>query len=379
MRVKILLILLFCGSFGLQVSAKKSKHIICIEDASIALSEKEAVVILPGLGDGKKQRKCQQEFFCGQGFDVYIPDYINEESFDATYNEFVDFHAEHQLGSYKKLHVFAYILGTWTINTYIQKNGKGNIASIVYDRSPMQELAPILIVENIPRIAKFMFGKLPEDLSKMPYPAIDTSGLQVGIMVESKATAILRHYEDKAKEKFTFDWGNIDYKQAYDDLMYTYLNHDEMYTRVDVFGNYALHFFKEGSFGNSARRNWYGWDSFEKLPKIKKSLLKKQPDFEGVWKSESFTRNGTEDSVYNYISIDHERSFIEKNIPSGQHPVFPSTESFEPEPAVKTDKKNRFIQFYESGDVFPIQQLPEKKSEGKWFYIIDGVRYSTKK
>ncbi|GAB5417077.1 MAG: hypothetical protein Crog4KO_19430 [Crocinitomicaceae bacterium] len=375
MRFKILLVFLFCASFGLQVSAKKSKHIICIEDASIALSEKEAIVILPGLGDGKKQRKIQQEFFCGQGFDIYIPDYINEESFDATYNEFSDFHAEHQLGSYKKLHVFAYILGTWTINTYIQKNGKGNIASIVYDRSPMQELAPILIVENIPGIAKFLFGKLPEDLSKMPYPVIDTLGLKIGIMVESKATKILRHYEDKAKEKFTFNWGNIDYKQAYDDLMYTYLNHDEMYTRVDVFGNYALHFFKEGSFGNSARRNWYGWNSFEKLPKIKKSALKKQPALKGIWKSENFTRSSPEDSVYNYISIDNERSFIQKNIPSDQHPIFPRTESFGPGHLVKTDKKSRFIQFYEGGDVFPVQQLPEQNKQGSWSLELDEVRY----
>jgi len=372
MRLSLFLLAFFVCTVHTTVHAGKNKDVICIRDTSIALSEKEALLILPGLGDGKKQRNRQKAYFCGQGFDVYIPDYIDKDGFEATYQNFVAFFDKYQLGTYKKLHVFSYILGSWTVNKYILKNGKQNIASIVYDRSPMQELAPELIVENIPRIAKFMFGKLPEDLARMSYPVIDTSGLNIGIIVESKATPILRFYEQKAKRKRSFHWGIINYQQAHDDKMYTYLNHDEMYTKVDVFGIYVLNFIKTGTFGSGARRNWYEWNSFEKLPKIRRKVWK-YPALRGDWVSQKMPPKIGADSIYNYLHFDKKDGIIAFEILGHSSPVYhlPSNGNI----PVKMDRKGTMIRQNSDDDIYPIQELPKQDNAGRWYFVLDGVKY----
>jgi hypothetical protein len=365
-RFYLVLAFVTCSLF---IQAKNNKHIICIENTNKPVSEKEAIVILPGLGDGRKQRKHQQDFFCKQGFDVFIPDYIDKDGFDATYHHFEDFHSHYQLGAYQKLHVFSYILGSWTINTFIKKNGIGNIHSIVYDRSPMQELAPELIVENIPLIAKILFGKLPEDLTHMPYPSIDTSGVRIGIIVEGKATPVLRFYEKKAKQKRDFNWDEIDYQQTHHDLMYTYLNHDEMYLNLGVFGNNALHFFKHGSFGLKARRNWYGWDSFEKLPKLNTEAWK-DATLHGLWHSERFYSPIIDDSVRNIIGFTpggYSQFFLTKEMATSEVGFSPDSR-FTP---IKINRKKTVFRHRKNDDVHRINQLPKQDNQGRWFLIVD--------
>lgn len=105
---------------------------------------KEALIILPGFGDSKKGRKEQKRFFKKRGYDLYIPVYKDGKSLDNCVSNLESFYEEMRLKDYQKIHVFSYIVGSWTLNRFIQKNGRRNIATIVYDRSPTQERAPYI-------------------------------------------------------------------------------------------------------------------------------------------------------------------------------------------------------------------------------------------
>ena len=65
-------------------SSNKKKEIIVIHDPKISRSEKEALIILPGRGDSKKVRKNQKKFFENVGYDLFIPDYIDKDSYEGT-------------------------------------------------------------------------------------------------------------------------------------------------------------------------------------------------------------------------------------------------------------------------------------------------------
>ncbi|MEZ4921482.1 MAG: hypothetical protein R2792_20490, partial [Saprospiraceae bacterium] len=132
--------------------------IIVVHHPDAPKSEQEAIVILPGFGDKRGRRMKQKKYFEQTEYDLYIPNYRDRQSVDGCVEKLHTFYEAHDLKSYKKVHVFSYILGSWVLNKYIEKYGKGNIASIVYDRSPLQERAPQVIVDRIPLIGKILKG-----------------------------------------------------------------------------------------------------------------------------------------------------------------------------------------------------------------------------
>ncbi|MFN0214684.1 MAG: hypothetical protein ACKVT2_10550 [Saprospiraceae bacterium] len=242
---------------------EKLPEIIVIHNPEIVKAEKEALLILPGFGDNRKRRKAQKKFFANCGYDLYIPNYKNRKSIAATVQNLFDFYHDHDLVQYKKVHVFSYILGSWVLNTYINQYGKENIASIIFDRSPLQERAPRVIRDRIPTIGKIMKGKVLIELSRMTYPPIPMQGIKIGIVVESKATKLIKMFRKTTLGYGPIDWKNLNFNQPYDDLLYTPLNHDQLYTRFEVIGEDLLHFFKAGTFTANARRIPYDWDVFK--------------------------------------------------------------------------------------------------------------------
>ena len=246
---------------------KKTPEVIVINNPNTPRAEKEALLILPGLGDSKKGRKKQKAFFAQQGFDLFIPDYAVKQSYAATVENLATFYQTQNLGEYKKLHVFSYILGSWVINDFITKYGAQNISSIVYDRSPLQERAPRLAAEVIPRIAKMAMGELLLEFAEIPYSAIEQGDINIGIIVESKATKLIRMFRKKTLSYGPIDWQNLNFKQAHDDLIYTRLNHDEMYVTFDEIGPDIIEFLRTGKFLSEARRTPFTWDVFEKHKK----------------------------------------------------------------------------------------------------------------
>lgn len=241
--------------------AGKKKDVIIIHQPDIPFSEKEAIIILPGLGDSKKGRKHQAAFFGNLEYDVYIPNYIDYNSVQGSVNNFSTFFEDHHLASYAKVHVFSYILGSWVINKFVNSNGIQNISSIIYDRSPIQEQAPILLVNNIPLIARLVKGRIVEDLSKTPYPIIQDSTVKIGIIIEGSATKLMRKFKKKARK--IEHWNTYDFQQKADDEFFTTLNHDEMYIHFEVIGNDILSFMRSGHFTKDAQREWFNWDPFK--------------------------------------------------------------------------------------------------------------------
>lgn len=231
-------------------------------------AQKEAILILPGFGDKRKRRKKQSAFFEQLDYDVFIADYQCRKFFDLTLDKFAAYYETNHLAEYEKVHVFAYILGSWVINEYINKNGRKNIFTIIYDRSPLQERAPRIVMDKIPLMGKLSKGKVLAEFSKMPYPTLLNDSIRIGIIVESKATRLVRWYKKTALSYGPLDWQPASLNQPFDDLFYTPLNHDQMYTRFDVIGVELIHFLEFGRFQNSARRVTFEWDYFEKWDEI---------------------------------------------------------------------------------------------------------------
>ena len=81
-------------------------------------------------------------------------------------------------------------------------------------------------------------------------------------MIESKATKLIKKHKKSAMKLGPVSWSVADLKQEYSDYYYTWLNHDDMYTRFDIIGNEIFYFFKNGKFNSEAKRESYTEDPF---------------------------------------------------------------------------------------------------------------------
>jgi hypothetical protein len=268
---KFILVIGLLAFYSNTTFASKSKDVIELESNEKAISERKAILILPGIGINKKGIKKQVAFFKDKGYDLFIPNYMDKDSYQKTLDYLSNFYYNQKLDKYKEVKVFAYILGSWVINDFITKHLPKNITSIVYDRSPLQERAPRLVVEKKPRIVRLVLGEIVEEFSLIPYSGIEnTDSIKIGIIVESKATRLVRFYKKTVLSYGEIDWSNLDFNQPHEDLIYTRLNHKEMYSSFDEIGDDILHFFANGKFLDSARRTNYEWDPFKKYKKSNK-------------------------------------------------------------------------------------------------------------
>jgi hypothetical protein len=258
MRIKILCCLLFCVYSGSLLAQE-----IIVLDTISRKEVKEAILILPGFGDSKKGRKHQKNYFQHRGYDLYIPIYKDNETLENCMQNLLLFYNTQQLEKYDKIHVFSYIIGSWTLNNFINEYGRKNIATVVYDRSPIQERAPHIAANNLKLLLRLMkVKKIMDEMAATPYPSIKNDSIRIGIIIENKATPFMRMYKKKALKLGPFRWGVDALGQPYDDYFYTWLNHDQMYDRFDVIGKEVLSFMDYKAFTKSARRVQYDWDPF---------------------------------------------------------------------------------------------------------------------
>ena len=260
-QLTYILILCLCFTY---VDAQE----IIVLDTNYSLSEKEALVILNGFGDSRKNRKIQKEFFRDKGYDLFIPEYVNRRSMDMTIKYFSNLYDEYNLDEYKEVKFLCYIVGGYVLNEHIQTHGSGRITTIIYDRSPIQERAPKTVIKRMKIISQMIYGRVLYDFSKLElYSLGNKYDIEVGIIIESKATRLMRYFRKTSDSygSYTYVPEEIDANQ--DDFMYTYLDHNMMYERFDVIGEDILHFLEFGRFTNKTRRIPYNWDPFEKIKK----------------------------------------------------------------------------------------------------------------
>jgi len=240
------------------------KDIVVIDDASIPLSNKEAILILPGFNSKKHGVKDIRDYFSHKGYDVFIPHYLGRDSLQQSVNTVHDFMNEHHLPQYKKLHVFSYIAGTWVLNLWLQQHPQNNITSIVYDRSPMQERVPFALVQDNPFIFKLVLGKVLKQFSITPYPEIQNNSKQLGIIVENKPTKLFLKHKKSALKSGAITFSLDSLHQNCDDYFYDCINHDEMYYQFKIIGPEILYFFKNGTFSKEARKEYYDYNLYNK-------------------------------------------------------------------------------------------------------------------
>ena len=224
---KTLNVLLLCVFFSNLYSQE-----IQIIDSSKDITEKEALVILNGFGDSKKNRKSQELFFKNKGYDLFIPEYVQRKSIGLTLSSFSSFYKRSNLDQYKEVKFLCYIIGGYVLNDYIEKHGKGKITTIIYDRSPIQERAPKTVVKKIPCVVKILYGNVIFDFSKEEIqPLNNAEELKIGVIIENKATKLMRIFKKTSNSFGEYNYRQIDIEINHDDFIHTILNHDQKYNR----------------------------------------------------------------------------------------------------------------------------------------------------
>ena len=260
---KLFYILIFCI-----VSNNIYTQDVIIIDTAEDISEKEALVILNGFGDSKKNRRIQKEFFQEKGYDLFIPEYVEKKSLDLTISTFSYFYEKNNLDKYKEVKFLCYIIGGYVLNKYIEKHGKGKITTIIYDRSPIQERAPKVATQKLKFITKIYYGKVLFDFSEININSLSNKdSLIIGVIVENKATKLMRFFKRTSDSYGDYNYNAKEIERNLDDFIHTYLNHDLMYRRFDVIGQEILYFLEHGEFTENAKREKYNWDPFKKLKK----------------------------------------------------------------------------------------------------------------
>ena len=209
----------------------------------------EAILILPGFGSKYHFLNKIKQAFNKAPYDVFVPRYIDRRSLKETLRNLECYWQRHALSTYQKVHVFSYIVGSWTINSWIAKNGKANIETIVYDRSALQERAPFVLVQDMKLVKFLLFGGVVNDLLDTPYiPLIDTS-IRRGMLLETYATNTIRKHQQTAASIGPYCWNISCFGQHVNDYRFIQLNHDQMYTHPEAFAEAFLHFIRNGNFG----------------------------------------------------------------------------------------------------------------------------------
>ncbi len=243
----------------------RKKEYIVIENTDVPRSQKEALIVLPGFGSQIQGVKDIAAYFPYKGYDFFMPDYIGNDSINQCVSSFDAFYKKNKLSEYKKVHVFSFIIGSWVINRWVTKNDSNNIATIVYDRSPLQERAPYALATDMPVLIKLVpNGKVIKEFANTKYEPIPNDEKSIGIIMESTASKLIRKHKKTAMSLGEVNWDIADRKQDCDDYFFTMNNHDDMYHDFSITGREILHFIKNGKFSDSVPRTKPDVDPFAK-------------------------------------------------------------------------------------------------------------------
>lgn len=258
--VSLAVVCFFLGAA--KVDDTRKKEYIIIENADVPRSQKEAFLIIPGFGSRSQGVGDIADYFKNKGYDLFIPAYISRDSLNVCVDNLDAYIKENKLSEYKKVHVFSFIVGSWTFNRWITKNPNNNIATIIYDRSTLQERGPYAITKDLPFIVRLLEGRIVEEFADIPYEPIVNDSINIGLILESRATRLIRKHKETAMELGPLDWTVEGRKQDCDDYFYTLNNHDEMYHDFDVIGKQIFEFIKNGKFTADAKRTKPDTDPF---------------------------------------------------------------------------------------------------------------------
>nr|WP_294861318.1 hypothetical protein [uncultured Fluviicola sp.] len=227
------------------------RDIVYLQTGSQAKSDREAIVILAGLGSKVHNERKIAQYFRDKGYDIYQPSYIYRKGIDKGVDKLERFSKKHELGSYKKVHFFCYIIGGWTFNRWYTKSGLKNIETVIYDRSPLQERAPYVLMKDSKLIAYLVIGKVNRELATTPYSPLTNFKGKIGLLIETVPTKLILRHRKTAASLGPIQWNVDSLNQVHTDYSYIPVNHDEMYTNIEKAGPLVLGLIERGDFGKS--------------------------------------------------------------------------------------------------------------------------------
>jgi hypothetical protein len=226
-------------------------------------SQRGAVLVLSGVRVTSKGRRAIREWLSSLSYDAYFPDFDTDGGLAGCVDQLDAFIERHRLREYGQLYAFTYIMGGWTLNLYLRENEIANLTRVVYDRSPIQEQGPRVSLESLPRTINFLYGPVVADIRDTPYPPNRMEGVEIGMIIESRAMGFLIRRKDRVLANGPLEWEPESFNQDHDDFTYVYLTHDEMYYSFDQIGPELEHFYEHGRFTDDARREPFDKDPFQ--------------------------------------------------------------------------------------------------------------------
>jgi len=228
---------------------------IALQPNPASASRTEAFLVLRGFGysgAGERVFRGLEPAINAQGMDLHLPDYISRSGLDDSRKQLQRF-VQERLTRYERVHVFAFIAGGWTLNPLVAAGGVPKLATVIYDRSPLQERAPRIADEKLHFLTWVRYGSPVFDLARTPYPPL-TANVKVGLVVETLPTSFVRDHEQTARSYGPFRFDCDSFGQRHDDCMYVGVNHDELYVRFAEVWPEVLAFIRTGRFSNTANR-----------------------------------------------------------------------------------------------------------------------------
>lgn len=227
----------------------------------------EAIVVVPGVTIGTLGRRAVVRFLEATSYDVFFVDYLHGAflhrcSLDGAVRNLLVYLDRHQLARYARVHVYANILGSWTFNLAQRQRPLANLASAVFDRSPIQERAPAAVTGIAPASIRAVFGSVVEDMAATPFPALERPDVRVGLVIEDRASLLMKILRRPADRMGPYRFEADAFGQPFDDAMHVPLSHDAIYTGIGDYGAALLRFFREGRFPDEVPRKPEASDPF---------------------------------------------------------------------------------------------------------------------
>jgi hypothetical protein len=215
----------------------------------------DALLVLPGFGysrSGARALRALAPVMARDGIDLFVPSYVTRSGLADSRTTLERFIRDKRLDRYQRLHVFAFIAGGWTLNPLADR--LPNLATIVYDRSPFQERAPLIAADDLRLLAWIRYGATIFDVARTPYVPLDAPNVKVALMIESTPTTSIKRHGKQALAYGPFEFDCDAFAQRYDDCLYLPLNHDQLYQRFAGVWPDVRTFIRTGQFDRNAPR-----------------------------------------------------------------------------------------------------------------------------
>jgi hypothetical protein len=222
-----------------------------------AASAVDAVLVLPGFGYGRAGERALRALapaLAADGFELFVPAYVARGGLDDSREQLSRFLREQRLHRYRRVHVFAFLAGGWTVNPLLEAGALPNLATIIYDRSPLQERAPRIAADTLHLLTWIRYGSPVFDLARTPYPPLTRANARVALLVETKPTAFLMKHADVARRYGPLNFECDSFSQRYDDCAYLPFTHDEIYRRFAELWPEMKSFIQSGQLTATATR-----------------------------------------------------------------------------------------------------------------------------